>query len=189
VIRYWSGQVMEPVDSLAFIGRNPGDEENVFIATGDSGHGMTHGTIAGMLLTDLILDRDNPWADLYDPSRRTFRATGEYLRENVNTAGHYLEWLGPGEVRSPDEVRLGEGAIMRQGLKKLALYRDDEGSLHQLSAVCPHLGCFVHWNGVEKTWDCPCHGSRFDAEGNVLNGPALSGLSPVEETVLAEPEA
>jgi glycine/D-amino acid oxidase-like deaminating enzyme/nitrite reductase/ring-hydroxylating ferredoxin subunit len=186
VVRFWSGQIMEPVDSLAFIGRNPSDEPNVFIATGDSGHGMTHGTIAGMLLTDLILGRENPWADLYDPGRRTFRAAGEFLRENVNVAGKYLEWLGPGEVRSADGVKPGGGAVMRRGLTKVALHRDEEGNLHTLSAVCPHLGCFVHWNGVEKTWDCPCHGSRFDVEGNVLNGPALGPLTPAEEPAEAK---
>src|SRR5213594_1802698 len=100
----WSGQVMETVDGLAFIGRNPGDEPNVFIATGDSGHGMTHGTIAGILLTDLILGRDNPWAALYDPARKTVRAAGEFLRENVNVAAQYLDWVTPGEVGSAEEV-------------------------------------------------------------------------------------
>src|SRR5205807_10075563 len=93
VVGYWSGQIIEPVDALAFIGRNPGDEPNVYIATGDSGHGMTHGTIAGILLTDLICGRDNPWATLYDPSRKTLRALGEFAKENLNVAWQYSEWL------------------------------------------------------------------------------------------------
>jgi glycine/D-amino acid oxidase-like deaminating enzyme/nitrite reductase/ring-hydroxylating ferredoxin subunit len=172
----WSGQIMEPVDGLAFIGRNPGKSERVFIATGDSGQGMTHGMIAGMLLTDLILGRANPWEKLYDPSRKPLRSLGEYVSENVNAVKHFAEYVTPGEVSSEKEIGLGQGAIIRSGLSKLAVYRDEQGRVHRLSAVCPHLGCIVHWNALEKTWDCPCHGSRFDLDGKVLNGPAIAGL-------------
>jgi glycine/D-amino acid oxidase-like deaminating enzyme/nitrite reductase/ring-hydroxylating ferredoxin subunit len=178
----WSGQVMEPVDGLAFIGRNPGDASNVYVATGDSGNGMTHGTIAGMLIRDLILGRENAWAALYDPSRISLRAGGEYARENLNVAAQYADYLTGGEVSSPDEVAPGTGAIMRRGLSKVALYRDDAGALHEYSAVCTHLGCVVAFNDKERSWDCPCHGSRFSpTDGHVLNGPAIEGLSPVEE--------
>jgi glycine/D-amino acid oxidase-like deaminating enzyme/nitrite reductase/ring-hydroxylating ferredoxin subunit len=173
----WSGQVMEPVDSLAFIGRNPGDE-NIFIATGDSGMGMTHGTIAGMLLTDLITEETNPWADLYDPSRKTLSAAKDFVKENLNVAAQYTEVLTAGEVDSIDDIELAQGAVVRHGLTKVAVYRDDDGTVHSMSAVCVHLGCIVTWNGVEKTWDCPCHGSRFDALGVVINGPANSDLPP-----------
>ena len=172
----WSGQVLEPVDGLAYIGRNPGDEAHIMIATGDSGHGMTHGTIAGILLTDLILGRPNPWETLYDPARKSVRSTAEYLKENVNVARQYLDYVSPGEVRSVDEIRPGQGALLRQGLGKLAVYRDEQGALHSLSAVCTHLGCIVHWNSLEGTWDCPCHGSRFGTDGRVLNGPAAAEL-------------
>ncbi|MFL6332385.1 MAG: FAD-dependent oxidoreductase [Pyrinomonadaceae bacterium] len=179
---HWSGQVMEPVDGLGYIGRNPGDAGNVYIATGDSGNGMTHGTIAGMLIRDLILGRENAWATLYDPSRLSLRAGGEYARENLNVAAQYADYLTGGEVSSPDEVAPGTGAIMRRGLSKVALYRDDTGALHEHSAVCTHLGCVVAFNDKEKSWDCPCHGSRFDpTDGHVLNGPAIHGLEPVEE--------
>jgi glycine/D-amino acid oxidase-like deaminating enzyme/nitrite reductase/ring-hydroxylating ferredoxin subunit len=176
----WSGQVMEPVDSLAFIGRNPMDEPNVYIATGDSGHGMTHGTIAGILITDLIEGRGNPWAKLYDPRRKTLRSAKEFARENLNVAAKYLEWATPGGVKGELEIARGEGAVIRDGLKKMAVYRDDSGELHRLSATCTHLGCVVGWNAVEKSWDCPCHGSRFDPSGRVLSGPAASPLSPAE---------
>jgi glycine/D-amino acid oxidase-like deaminating enzyme/nitrite reductase/ring-hydroxylating ferredoxin subunit len=176
----WSGQVMEPVDGLAFIGRNPGDE-NVFIATGDSGMGMTHGTIAGLLLTDLICGRSNPWIELYDPARKTLKAVKEFARENLNVAAQYADKLTPGEVDSVAEIAAGEGAVLRSGLKKVAVYRDDDGAIHSMSAACVHLGCIVTWNNAEKTWDCPCHGSRFDALGVVINGPANSDL-PTEET-------
>ena len=172
----WSGQVMEPVDGVAFIGANPLDEDNVFIATGDSGQGMTHGTIAGILLTDLIQDRKNPWADLYSPSRIKLRSLGEYAGENLNVAGQFTDYLTPGEISSVDELRPGEGAIMRDGLSKLAVCRDEGGVVHKLSAVCPHLGCIVAWNSTEKTWDCPCHGSKYRADGRVYQGPANGDL-------------
>src|ERR1041385_3738563 len=147
----WSGQVMEPVDGLAFIGRNPADAENVFIATGDSGMGMTHGTIAGMLLSDLIIGRENPWADLYDPSRKTLSAVKDFVAENINVASQYTDVVTPGEVDSVEEIAKGEGCVLRKGLSKLAVYRDDEGTVHSMSAVCVHLGCIVTWNAAEKT--------------------------------------
>lgn len=174
----WSGQVMETIDGLAFIGRNPGGGDNVHVVTGDSGMGMTHGTIAGILLTDLFLGRPNPWASLYDPARKTLRAAGEFLRENLNVAQQYGDWLTGGDVAGEKEIQAGSGALIRRGLTKVAVYRDETGALHELSAVCPHLGCLVSWNDVEKIWDCPCHGSRFDARGEVVNGPANRGLEP-----------
>lgn len=177
----WSGQVMEPVDSLAFIGKNPGDEPNVYIVTGDSGNGMTHGTIAGVLITDLIQGRPNPWASLYEPSRITLRAAGEFTRENANVAAQYADLLTGGDIGSVRELLPDTGAIVRKGLSKIAVYRDKQGDLHKFNALCPHLGCVIDWNPTEKTWDCPCHGSRFAALGKVINGPALTGLSPAEK--------
>jgi glycine/D-amino acid oxidase-like deaminating enzyme len=174
----WGGQVMETIDGLAFIGRNPLDEKNVFVVTGDSGMGMTHGTIAGMLLTDLILERENPWASLYDPSRKTLGALGMFAKEAVNMAAQYADWITAGDISSVDEIAKDSGAVMRRGLSKIAIYRDEKGALHERSAVCGHLGCIVHWNSAEKTWDCPCHGSRFSSLGKVLNGPANSNLAP-----------
>jgi Rieske Fe-S protein len=170
---------METVDYLSFTGRNPLDRDNVYIHTGDSGMGLTHGTIAGMLLCDLILGRRNPWAELYDPSRKTAGAAREYAAENLNVARQYTDWLTPGEVRSSDDIAAGSGAVMRRGLHKIAVYRDPQGALHETSATCPHLGCIVHWNSAEHTWDCPCHGSRFDCRGKVINGPANTDLPAV----------
>ncbi len=172
----WAGQVMETIDGLAFIGRNPLDEKNVYIATGDCGMGMTHGTIAGILLTDLILERPNPWADLYSPRRKTVGAVGEFAQENVNVAVQYTDWLTGGDVASVDDIAPDSGAIVRCGLRKLAVYRDETGALHRYSAVCPHLGCIVQWNSGDRTWDCPCHGSRFDRLGAVINGPSDGDL-------------
>jgi Rieske Fe-S protein len=175
----WAGQVMEPVDSLAFIGHNPLDSDNVYTVTGDSGNGMTHGTIAGMLLTDLILGRNNPWKSLYDPGRVTLRASGEFAKEAANMAAQYADWITAGDVDSVDQIGKDSGAVMRRGALKVAVYRDPTGALHERSAVCTHLGCIVQWNPAEKTWDCPCHGSRFDKFGEVINGPANTGLPRV----------
>jgi Rieske Fe-S protein len=177
----WSGQVMEPIDGLAFIGRNPGDERNVYVATGDSGNGMTHGTIAGMMLSDMILGRESPWAELYDPARKPMRAAKEFLKENLNVAARYADHVRGGEIASTEELPPGTGAVLRRGTHRIAVRRDAQGVLHELSAVCPHLGCIVSWNAGESTWDCPCHGSRFDADGAVLNGPANRGLDPAPE--------
>lgn len=176
----WSGEVLEPNDGLAFIGRNPMDAKNVFIATGDSGNGMTHGTIAGILLTDLILERKNPWESIYDPSRITLKALPEFAKENLNVAMQFTDLVMAGDVESADEIKPGAGAIISRGLHKVALYRDPQGGVHELSAVCKHLGCIVNWNTLENTWDCPCHGSRYDALGKVIQGPANSGLAEVE---------
>ncbi len=175
----WSGQVMNTIDGLAFIGRNPLDRENVYIVTGDSGMGMTHGTIAGMLLTDLIQGRENPWAELYSPSRKRIRAAGRYTKEAGNMAAQYADWL-TGSEAAVDAIANDSGAVIRHGLTKVAAYRDVHGALHECSAVCPHLGCIVHWNSEAKTWDCPCHGSRFDKFGGVISGPANTALALIE---------
>jgi glycine/D-amino acid oxidase-like deaminating enzyme/nitrite reductase/ring-hydroxylating ferredoxin subunit len=168
----WSGQVMESNDGLAYIGHNPLDQQNIYIATGDSGMGMTHGTIAGMLISDLILGKETPWAKVYDPRRKRILAAGDFAKENLNVALQYTDWLTAGDVDSPDRVKPRQGAIMRRGLSKVAIYRREDGSIVELSAVCPHLMCIVAWNSADSTWDCPCHGSRFTAEGKVINGPA-----------------
>jgi glycine/D-amino acid oxidase-like deaminating enzyme/nitrite reductase/ring-hydroxylating ferredoxin subunit len=176
----WSGEVMEPVDRLALIGRNPNDAGNVFIATGDTGMGMTHGTIAGILLTDLVVGRDNPWQGLYDPSRVRPRAVSTFINDAANMAAQYADWLTPGDVAAVEAIAPGSGAVMRHGLTKAAVYRDEDGAVHARSAVCPHLGCIVDWNDAERTWDCPCHGSRFDCHGRVINGPANRDLGEVQ---------
>lgn len=177
----WSGQIEEPADGLAFIGPSMDGDENVYIATGDSGNGMTHGTIAGLLLTDLILGRDNVWAGLYDPTRKRLRALPEYLKGNVQSAAPYTRWVTGGEVASVDEIQPGEGGILRRGVQLLAVYRDAGGKVEERSAVCTHLGCIVSWNSGEKSWDCPCHGSRFGPDGHVMNGPAVSDLLAADE--------
>ena len=172
----WSGQVMQSVDGLAFIGRNPMDKGNVYVVTGDSGTGMTSSTIAAILITDLIEGRENPWTTLYDPSRKTLRTAPAYAKEAVRMAAQYADWVMPGEVNSADAVPPDGGAVMKEGLSPIAMYRELDGTLHRMSAVCVHLGCIVRWNASERSWDCPCHGSRYDRFGTVMNGPANSNL-------------
>lgn len=183
VVYRWSGQVMEPVDAMAYIGKNPGSDEHIYIATGDSGNGMTHGTIAGILLTDLITGRDNPWTKLYDPSRISFRSAPEYAKENLNVAEQYTSWLTGSNVGNVDDIEPDSGAVIRRGMHKIAVYKDALGNLSACSAVCTHLYCIVDWNDTEKSWDCPCHGSRFDRLGKVMNGPAIADLEPAPAPV------
>ena len=178
----WGGQVMEPADYLAFIGHNPMDHENIYVVTGDSGMGLTHSTIAGMLLCDLIVGRKNPWEKLYSPSRVPVMAASELAKEDFNMAAQYTDWLTGGDVASVDEIARDSGGLVRRGLEKIAVYRDPNGVLHECLAACPHLGCVVQWNPGEKTWDCPCHGSRFDAKGHVINGPANRDLASAKST-------
>jgi glycine/D-amino acid oxidase-like deaminating enzyme/nitrite reductase/ring-hydroxylating ferredoxin subunit len=178
LVARWSGQVMETLDYLAYIGRNPGDD-HVFIATGDSGMGMTHGTIAGLVITELIHGIEIPWARLYSPSRKPIKAAREFARENANVAWQYTDWVKGGDVESIDAIRPGSGGVLRRGLHKVAIYRDPLGEVHEMSAACTHLGCIVRWNSADNTWDCKCHGSRFNAFGNVLSGPANTPLHPI----------
>ena len=181
VVFRWSGQVMEPGDGMAFIGRNPMDKPNVYVVTGDSGNGMTHGAVSGLLLTDLILGRANDWETLYDPSRVILRTARSFIKENVNVAGQYAKgYLGAGDIVDVNDIPAGEGAVIRRGINKAAVFRTEGGALVERSAVCPHLGCIVAWNNVEKTWDCPCHGSRFDNSGKVINGPANADLEDIK---------
>lgn len=179
IVYHWSGQVMEPVDLMAFIGKNPGDK-NIYIATGDSGNGMTHGAIAGMLISDLILGRKNPWEKLYDPSRITLKATPDFLKEVGNMSAQYLDYFEADDIKSIDELQPRQGGIVSIKGKKVALYKDEAQGLHAFSAICPHMGCVLQWNGDEHSFDCPCHGSRFTCQGTVVNGPAKDDLAKIQ---------
>jgi glycine/D-amino acid oxidase-like deaminating enzyme/nitrite reductase/ring-hydroxylating ferredoxin subunit len=179
VMYKWSGQVMEPVDYMAFIGRNPGDK-NVYIITGDSGNGMTHSTIGAMLVTDLINGKENKWSELYEPKRSPLHSSKTFITEMANTAKQYADYLTKADITETDELESGQGAILSKGLKRIAVYKDEKKNISAFSAVCPHLGCIVQWNAEEKSFDCPCHGSRFTTDGKVINGPATIGLQPMD---------
>lgn len=179
----WSGQVQEPADGLGLIGSNPGDPHYIYIVTGDSGMGITNATLGAILITDLIMGRQNPWKELYNPARMMGKADAlrELVSEGLNTVAQFADYVTGGDVDNVKEIAPGEGALLRKGLHKIAVYRDDKGTLHKLSAICTHLGCVVAWNSEEKSWDCPCHGSRFDAYGRVIDGPANVDLPPADK--------
>jgi Rieske Fe-S protein len=178
----WSGQVLEPHDALGFAGRDAAGHPDTYVITGDSGHGLTHGTLGAHLVAALMRGESVEWEALYDPRRRTLRTYSGMARHGARTLAKFGEHFVGGTVESRDEIPAGTGAIVRDGLAKRAVYRDHAGHLHERSATCTHLGCIVHWNGTERSWDCPCHGSRFAIDGTVLNGPAMQPLAPVEST-------
>jgi len=176
ITHHWSGQVVETSDGLPYIGPN---EDDQFIATGYCGNGYTFGVTAAIMARDWTIGVKNPWATLFSPNRKAIRGAWDYLRENKD----YPYYLVQDRFRSPEgssvrTVKAGEGKVLRLGRKKIAVYRDTRGGLKKMSAVCTHMGCLVRWNQAEKTWDCPCHGSRFDPKGKVLSGPAETSLAP-----------
>ena len=182
VVYRWSGEVCETHDGLSLTGKYSDSEPNVFLHSGDSGMGMTHGTIAGMLISDLILGRENVWEKVFDPTRIATNPITEFVRENVNNVSQIADWLtAGGDVEKPEDLQNGQAAIISNGLTKIAAYRDENGALHKRSAVCRHMGCIVRWNSTEKSWDCPCHGSRYGIDGHNINAPAYEPLAPVDE--------
>lgn len=173
---YWSTQDMVSFDKLPFVGKLTPMNSHIYVATGFSLWGMTKSTMSAMILSDLILGKENPWAELYDSTRPTPFVTQESIKNNVDVG---TRWIGDrlkGLFDSPERVNRGEARLVTVSGKKIAAHRDEAGTLHQVSAVCPHLGCIVHWNAAEKSWDCPCHGSRFTPDGEILHGPAMKEL-------------
>jgi glycine/D-amino acid oxidase-like deaminating enzyme/nitrite reductase/ring-hydroxylating ferredoxin subunit len=175
----WSAQVAEPVDGLPYLGRHSASS-HVFVGTGYSGTGMTFGTLAAMIASDLILGRENPFARLFDATRVKPVAGGkEFVRENVDFPAHFVkDRLKKPEGESLRSVRQGQGKIVEVEGHKRAVFRDAAGAVHVLDPVCTHMGCLVQFNDAEQSWDCPCHGSRFSTDGAVINGPAVKGLEP-----------
>jgi Rieske Fe-S protein len=171
--------VLDTTDYCGFIGRHPGSDK-LFVATGDSGQGITHGALAGILVRDLIVTGSSPWEAVYDPGRKTPTGVINYVRENISALKNLAASAGPGEVASADELEPGQGGIIRSGSVRMAACRDLDGKLHLSSAACTHLGCEIRWNSTEQCWDCPCHGSQFAPDGAVLNGPAVAPLGKAE---------
>ena len=181
-VRYrWSGQVIESVDGLPFIGRNP-LSTRVFVATGYAGNGLTAATAAGLILSQEIEGGRHPAAEVFAASRSTpVRALGGLVMQNARTARHLL--LDRGRAVAPEDLRdlaPGSGRVVRVGGEPVAVYKRPTGQLQAVSAVCTHLGCLVAWNGTEQSWDCPCHGSRFTPDGTVVHGPAVHALAPCD---------
>jgi glycine/D-amino acid oxidase-like deaminating enzyme/nitrite reductase/ring-hydroxylating ferredoxin subunit len=171
----WSGQVYEPFDGIGFVGKQPG-KKGVYIATGASGVGMSFAGLAGILLTDEICGRQNSAAKIFDPSRVPLSSPIETIKENINAAVQFIDYVTKPEVDSVMQIHPGEGAVVTRNGEKVAVCRDDHGNICERSAICPHMGGIVSWNSLEKSWDCPVHGSRFDVNGKVLDGPANQDL-------------
>jgi glycine/D-amino acid oxidase-like deaminating enzyme/nitrite reductase/ring-hydroxylating ferredoxin subunit len=173
----WSAQDPVTVDLLPYVGRLTPRNDRVLMASGFAKWGMTGGTAAALLLADLALGRAAQWADLFDPNRIALAAAPRLVKENAQVAVRFVgDRLRKGEAASPEELAPGEGAIVRRGHEQLAVHRADDGALTAVSARCTHLGCLVAWNDGERSWDCPCHGSRFAPDGTVLEGPAVHRL-------------
>lgn len=175
----WGGQHYRPADLLPYIGHK---KNNIYVATGYSTDGLVYGTLAGLMIKDQITEVDNAWTDLFDPSRvKPIKSAANFLKENVNVAKQYIELL-PGMLEDAEyeDIAAGEGKVIEKDGHKLAVFRNADRKLHIRSAVCTHLGCIVSFNDAEQSWDCPCHGSRFKVDGNVIEGPALSPLSLIK---------
>jgi glycine/D-amino acid oxidase-like deaminating enzyme/nitrite reductase/ring-hydroxylating ferredoxin subunit len=187
----WSGQVLEPIDFMPFSGRNPGSR-SIYIHTGDSGQGITNGVAGSLTILPLIIGEDSRYAPVLEPGRKSLTSTtsfGQFVRGQVGVVENLAEYLGPSDVSSVDEIAPGEGAVLRQGALKLACHKAEDGTITRRSATCTHMGCIVHWNTFEKCWDCPCHGSQFAPDGEVLNGPALKPLAKLKHQAIGAADA
>jgi Rieske Fe-S protein len=183
IATWWSGQIMEPADGLGYIGATR-RLANVYVVSGDSGNGLTNGALAGLILPAMIRGEPHPWAALYAPTRSRGHGAGTLIREAAHSTAPYTDWVLPGPA-SLSEVPRGEGRVMRHSTHRIAAYRDPDGACHLRSARCPHLHAVVRWNPVEKSWDCPAHGSRFDPCGHAINSPTAHDLRELDPDIEA----
>ena len=173
----WSTHDYFPVDRVPYIGRLGPGTDHVYVGTGFKGWGMTGGTAAGLILSDLVQTGSHPWADVFDPMRVTPRASAKrFVGDNAEVAGHFVGDWARALLSGSELPARGEAAVVRAGGHPHGIYHDEDGGFHDVSAVCPHMNCVVNWNDAERTWDCPCHGSRFGFDGEVLSGPAAEDL-------------
>ncbi|MDS0296059.1 FAD-dependent oxidoreductase [Halogeometricum luteum] len=188
----WSTQDFTPIDDLPYAGEMGPVSDGVYVATGFDGWGMTNGTAAGRIIADLIRDEPNPHADVFDPNRFSLSAAGDFAKENAEVAKSFAgDWVTKPRAEEVRNLDVDEATVLREGSDVRGVYRDDGGDVHAVSAVCPHMGCLVEWNDGDRTWDCPCHGSRFDYEGGVVDGPAVEDLpsAPESESDGSAPES
>lgn len=169
----WSGQIYQTIDGLPYIGR-PAMEKHIYVATGYDGNGMTFGTIAAKIIADTIVTGAHPWSDLYAPLRP--HGIGPLMEHGISFVRELIQGRLRADADSTEEIPKGSGKIVVENGKPIAVYKDDAGTLLKCSGVCTHMRCTVRWNDAEKSWDCPCHGSRFGTDGSVLNGPATAPL-------------
>ena len=173
----WVNEDYESMDGMPFVGRASSAAEHLYVATGFNAWGITNGTAAGMILCDLIRGRDNPWAAVFDATRiKPLAGAKSFISENIGTGAELIGGYLKGERRSLDELPAGTAAIVKLSGERTAVFRDERGELHAVSAACTHMGCVLGWNSVDRTWDCACHGSRFALDGSVVHGPATTAL-------------
>jgi len=174
---YWTNEDFESMDGMPFVGRASSSAPHLYVATGFNAWGITNGTAAGTILADLISGQGNPWAEVFDATRiRPLAGARSFISENITTSAHLVQGYVEARGRSVDELAPGEAAVLKLDGKRRGVFRDERGQVHVVSAVCTHMGCVLGWNPVDRTWDCPCHGSRFALDGSVVHGPATTDL-------------
>ena len=179
----WSSQYYVPVDGLPYIGQMPIAADGIYCATGYNGNGMMLGSVAGQILSDLVLGKSSKYEKIFSPSRvKPVDSFSEFVKENADVAYHFVaDRFGIHESDSLKRLQPGNGKVVEVDGQKIAAYRDEQGTIHALSPVCTHAACIVNWNSEEKSWDCPCHGARYDIDGNVLTGPATRPLATIDQ--------
>jgi Rieske Fe-S protein len=178
----WSAQDAMPADGIPYVGKLSPIARSVWTASGFRKWGITNGAAAAIMLADAIEGRENPWAATFDSNRfKPLAAAPQLLKEQISVGAHFFgDRLAPPDARSLDELAPGEGGIVKVGGEKVAAFRDEDGVVHAVSAICTHLYCQLSFNAAERSWDCPCHGSRFATDGSVIQGPAVNPLERKE---------
>lgn len=185
----WTNEDYTPMDAAPFVGRSSSGDDAYLVATGFNAWGISTGTAAAILLADLATGRANPWLDLFDARRvKPLAGAGEFVKGNAEVAGHLIGGYLSSKPHSFDDLQPGTAAILKIDGRNVAAFRDEAGEVHAFAAACTHMGCLVGWNETDRTWDCPCHGSRFGVDGAVIHGPAVRPLAP-KTTEKAEAQA
>lgn len=182
VTHRWSSQYYEPSDGLPYIGKLPGSTSNVYVATGYGGSGITYGNVAAIMLTDLIINESSKYEAVFSPSRvKPIAGFANFIKENADVVKQFIsKWFSSEDLESFADLAKGEGKVVSYNDQKIALFKNEEGNLHAVNPACTHIKCSVTWNVAEQSWDCPCHGARYNVDGEVLNGPAHINLEPIE---------
>ncbi|MEO7801593.1 MAG: FAD-dependent oxidoreductase, partial [Ginsengibacter sp.] len=186
VIYKWSSQYFVPTDGLPYIGHLPGNKENVYTATGFNGNGMTLGTISGKVISDLIVTGESKYKDLFKPSRiKPVAGFVDFIKEAADVTARFIgDKISVSKIKELADLAPGEAKVVKYEGSTIALYKDEMSNLHAVNSACTHIKCTVGWNSSEKTWDCPCHGSRFSPDGVMLNAPARKDLEKIDLTKL-----
>jgi Rieske Fe-S protein len=178
----WSSQYFEPADGLPYIGNLPGASDNIFVATGFGGNGITYSQVAAMVLNDLIVKGESKYEKLFNPKRiKPVAGFTNFVKESADVVGEFIgKWFSSSKIKELSEIAKGEAKVVKYEGQSIALYKDDTGNVHAVNPACTHINCAVGWNSAEKTWDCPCHGSRYSMDGEMLTAPARKDLEKID---------